>query len=309
MTFSARPPAKLNLTLDVDSRAADGFHPLRSVFLRMGLSDRLTVNLADDDRDSLTVTGDADAPVEGNTVLRALALVRRRLDLDLPPLRLELEKRIPAGAGLAGGSSDGAAALALSAACWGVGLSPEVCLELASEVGSDVPFFASGARVALVEGRGERVTPLPEIRGTPGVLLVAPPLEVSTPLAFARFDDIGGSVGARGATDDLVAALRDGLSAADLAGWTERLNDANDLWPAAASLAPELSPLRDRLETATGRAWLMTGSGSALFTLYPSVGEAAEAADRLAAGRSAVPQDALILATDLDGPDPVWRKR
>ncbi|HUG47889.1 MAG TPA: 4-(cytidine 5'-diphospho)-2-C-methyl-D-erythritol kinase, partial [Candidatus Limnocylindria bacterium] len=145
MTFSARPPAKVNLTLEVGPPADDGFHPLRSIFLRIGLSDGLTVRQADGERERLSVGGPVACPVDGNLVLRAVALLRQRAGLPLPALEMELEKHIPLAAGLAGGSSNAAAALELAAACWGLGLSAEMRLELASILGSDVPFFMTGA--------------------------------------------------------------------------------------------------------------------------------------------------------------------
>jgi len=308
VTFSARPPAKVNLTLEVGEPRDDGFHPLRSVFLRIGLSDRLTVRQADGERDVLAVGGPVACPVEGNLVLRAASLLRQRAGLPLPSLAIELEKHIPLGGGLAGGSSNAATTLELAAACWGIGLSAAVRLELAAAVGSDVPFFISGAPVALVEGRGEHVRPLPGVRGRPGLLLVTPPLEISTVAAFARFDDLASRGTGERETDELVAALEAGLDAGALAEWTPILRDANALWPAAVRLEPALAELRDSLELATGRAWAMTGSGSSLFTIYPSPDEAAEAGRRLAADLSGALARARLYATDLAGPDPIWRQ-
>lgn len=308
MTFSARSPAKVNLTLEVGAPRDDGFHPLRSVFLRIGLSDRLTVREWDGERDRLTVSGPVACPVEGNLVLRAASLLRQRAGLPLPPLEWELEKHIPLGGGLAGGSADAATALALAATCWGVGLSAELRLELAAAVGSDVPFFTSGAPAALVEGRGEQVRPLPAPAGRPGILLITPPFEVSTAAAFARLDTLAGERDRPDPTDELAAGLEAGLDPDDLVGWAERLRDANDLWPAAALLEPALGDVRGALESGSGRAWLMSGSGSSLFSFYPSPDEAAEAGRRLAADLSGALARARLYATDLAGPDPIWRQ-
>jgi 4-diphosphocytidyl-2-C-methyl-D-erythritol kinase len=307
MTFRARPPAKLNLTLAVGQRADDGYHPLRSLFVRIGLSDRLTVRLAPDERDRLTVGGPFAAQIDSNLVLRAAALVRQRAGLPLPGLEVELEKHIPLAAGLGGGSSDGAAMIELAAACWGVGLAPATRLVLAATLGSDVPFFSADVPLALVEGRGEVVTPLPPIGNGLGVLLVTPPIEVFTPAAFARHDELAQESAAGEVTDQLVADLTTGLDAAGILGWLARLARANDLWPAAASLAPELVDLKQRLERAGGRPWLLSGSGSSLFTFYPSAGEAAVAGARLVAEWSAAIRPTLVCATDLVGPDPEWR--
>src|SRR5215212_2268919 len=151
----ARPPAKVNLTLSVGKRREDGYHELRSVFLRIGLADRLTVSAAAaNERDELAVTGLPGCPVEGNLVLRALEVLRRDR-AEGPPLRASLEKQIPMGAGLGGGSSDCASALDLATQAWGMHLPWAQLAELAIGLGSDVPFFAANVPVALVEGRGE----------------------------------------------------------------------------------------------------------------------------------------------------------
>ena len=306
--LAARPMAKLNLTLEIGQREADGLHGLRSVFLRVGLSDRLVVRPSAADHDSLAVSGPVRAPAEGNLVLRAAALVRERTGERLPGLAFELDKHIPIGAGLGGGSSDAAAALALAEACWSIGLSPAVGLEVALALGSDVPFFATGAPTALVEGRGERIATLPAVRGGTGVLIASTGVSLATRDVFARHDElVGHEPPAGGVSDELATAFRAGLDAPALVAWLPRLREANDLWSAASDLEPSLGLLRTALEARSSRAWPLTGSGSALFTFYPSAEEAA------AAGRAMVPRLApefaglTVTATDLEGPDPIWR--
>lgn len=307
--YGARPPAKVNLTLEVAARGDDGYHQMKSVFLRLGLSDRLNVHPGEGAADRLVVGGLPGCPVEGNLALRALALLRAKVGVTLPPLDVDLEKRIPIAAGLAGGSSDGAAALDLAAACWGVGLSIAERLALAMQLGADVPFFSLEAAAALVEGRGERVTALPPVAGAAGVLLVCPPVTVSTAAAFARFDELGPSrKHPDGHTAELAQALRGGLDGPSLASWAERLRDANDLWPAAASLAPALGGLRDELEHLTATPWLMSGSGPTLFSLQATVEVAAAVGQQLAqSGAALLAEGTLMFATDLVGPDPAWR--
>jgi 4-diphosphocytidyl-2-C-methyl-D-erythritol kinase len=281
-TFGLRPPAKINLTLEVVGRRPDGYHELRSVFLRVGLTDRLTVKPGGaDGSDTLTITGLPGVPVRDNLVLRAAEALRGRLGVELPTLDFRLEKNIPAAAGLGGGSSDCASALKLALVAWGVGLSEAEELELAAELGSDVPFFVSGLGEALVEGRGERVSPSSVISGG-GVLLFTPPIALRTAAVFDRFDHLA------------LPRLLEGEA-------------QNDLWPAAASLAPTLPALREELERATGKPWLMSGSGPTLFALYPSASEAAEAGQGLAASQLPSIDNALINAVDLVGPDPAWR--
>jgi 4-diphosphocytidyl-2-C-methyl-D-erythritol kinase len=278
----ASPRAKINLTLSVGPRGADGYHPVESHMLRVGLSDELVVAFADQGADTLTVTGLPGCPVEGNLVLRAFAAVRRAVGHDLPPLAANLDKRIPMGAGLGGGSSDAAAAIEAAEVMWGVGLSPQVRAEIELELGADVPFFAHGGDSALVSGRGEQIKPVPAPSGVAAVLLVTPVFRLSTAQVYARFDELG--------------PLTD----------TTR-QEPNHLWPAAASLEPRLPKIRDELERLTSAPWLMSGSGSTLFTLYRSPEEAAEAGRRIVSAESELLGGAIINAVDLKGPEPLWR--
>jgi 4-diphosphocytidyl-2-C-methyl-D-erythritol kinase len=304
----ASPRAKVNLTLSVGPRGDDGYHPLSSIFLRVGLADDLTVAPAPGPGgDVLTLGGLPGAPLEGNLVLRAFALTRRALGHDLPGLVAHLEKRIPMAAGLGGGSSDAAAALDGALIAWGAGLAPDLRAEIDLELGADVPFFARGGEVALVEGRGEQVARLAPPSGELGVLLVTPPIALSTAQAFARFDELGSTAESESVTRDLAQALLDGMSAETLVAWAPRLRDANDLWPAAASLAPGLTALREHLEEQTNQPWLMTGSGSTLFCLYPSVAQATAEGRLLVQAESELLEGAMIMAVDLVGPDPAWR--
>jgi 4-diphosphocytidyl-2-C-methyl-D-erythritol kinase len=307
-TLFTRPPAKVNLTLEVGPRREDGYHDLRTVMLRLGLADRLTARLADEGKvDRLAVVGFVECPVEGNLVLRAMDVLRERLPDGLPVLEFGLEKRIPLGRGLGGGSSDAAATMDLAMGCWGTELSDGERLAAAGRIGSDVFFFARGVPSALVEGRGEHVAPMPEIAGGAGVLLALPPYELNTGEAYARHDEMGSAAAERGVTTELVDALASGLDGAALAEWAPRLRDANDLWPAAVAARPELSVLRDTLERLTGRPWLMSGSGSTLFALYASAGDAAEAGDSLAAELETDTAGLTLVADDLLSPDPAWR--
>ena len=276
------PRAKINLTLSVGPRGADGYHPVESHFLRVGLSDELVVAWADQGADTLTITGLPGCPVEGNLVLRAFAAVRRAVGQDLPPLAAHLDKRIPMGAGLGGGSSDAAAAIEAAEVMWSVGLAPQVRAEIELELGADVPFFARGGESALVSGRGERINQVPAPSGVAAVLLVTPPFGLSTAQVYARFDEL--------------------TPCAE----TTRA-EPNDLWPAAASLEPRLAQIRDELERLTMQPWLMSGSGSSLFSLHSSPEEAAEAGRRIVSAESELLGGAIINAVDLRGPEPLWR--
>lgn len=293
----ARPRAKVNLTLRVGPRGRDGYHQLESVFLKVGLADELTVALGSGvGSDVLTVSGLPGCQIDGNLVLRAFRAARAALGQDLPPLEAHLDKRIPMAAGLGGGSSDAAAAVDCALLMWGAGLSPDRLLEVATGLGADVPFFASGTEAAYVTGRGEQIE-LISVGGDPGLLLVTPSNGLSTPAVFARFDKLPPPSRSAHGEPDL---SRLGETSADL-------REANDLWPAAVSLAPQLGELRDELERQTERAWLMSGSGTTLFSIYSSPDAAASAGRALVTSEFVILGGASIAAVGLAGPDPIWR--
>jgi 4-diphosphocytidyl-2-C-methyl-D-erythritol kinase len=292
--------AKVNLTLAVTGRRADGYHELASVFVRLALADRLAI-IPRDTRsagDALAVDGDPACPIEGNLVLRAAAVLREHTPRALPGLAFHLHKRIPIAAGLAGGSSDAAAALALAATAWDLELDAGHRARLALRLGADVPFFVVDAPTAIVGGVGELVTPLRAVVGGAGVLLVTPPYRLSTAAVFAAFDDVRRHVtGASGMTLHIAQRLGAGLTGRDLAALAVDLRDANDLWSAATRVAPPLAALRAALESVLGRPALLTGSGSTLVTLYPSAQGARDArADLIMAAPPAI-TDCRILAT------------
>jgi 4-diphosphocytidyl-2-C-methyl-D-erythritol kinase len=315
-------PAKVNLTLAVLGRRPDGFHDLHSIMVPLDLADRLAVSPAFGAEDRLHVVGPAGGPAPdlgppaANLAMRALGVARRALrdagvEGPFPTLAIRLEKRIPAAAGLAGGSSDGAAALEAALEAWGVDgvLPPATRLAAAASLGSDCPFFLAGGW-ALVEGRGERVTPLPAPRGAPpAILLVTPAVPVSTPAAFARhaagIRPPGGAALASSA--HLAAELRAGLPVGRFLERAGILAVANDLVPAAADLVPALLPLRRRLARLLDRPVGQSGSGPTLWALYASRPEADAAAmvvrDALARGDLEAPGEPppLVVAATIVG--------
>jgi len=299
-------PAKLNLTLAVLGVRPDGYHELHSVMVPLDLADRLSVSiLPPGTADSLHVDGFDPGPVADNLVLRAFAAARRHAhptwgrEEPPPALAARLEKRIPVAAGLAGGSSDAAAAVDAALEAWGVELGAGARHRLAAELGSDVPFFLAGGP-ALAEGRGERVTPLGWLRtasvgdvsvddstrpGGPALLLITPAVAISTPAVFRAWDEgarvTGGA--ARLASAHLAEELRKGIRGQDLMARASVLAAANDLAPAAAAVEPALVPFKRALLRQLGRPVGLSGSGPTHWALYASHAQAAEAADRVRA--------------------------
>jgi 4-diphosphocytidyl-2-C-methyl-D-erythritol kinase len=316
-------PAKLNLTLAVLGLRPDGFHDLHSVMVTLGLADRLSLARAAGPVDSLHVVGGESGraqldPAGFGSVLAGVAEARRAVGrgADTFPLAVRLEKRIPVAAGLAGGSSDAAAAIEGALEAWGAALDPSDRHRAAAATGSDVPFFLAGGP-ALVEGRGERVTPLAGLAGDPpGVLLVTPALESHTGAAFVAFDTEPAAVPAnRGSTrlssEHLAAELGPGHPPMRAAGLVSRagvLAVSNDLANAADLLVPGLRPLRRALTRLLAVPIGLSGSGPTLWALYPALGGAEEGATRVREALrfglldSPGPGVPFVAATTIDSP-------
>jgi 4-diphosphocytidyl-2-C-methyl-D-erythritol kinase len=272
-------PAKLNLCLYLGPRRDDGLHELCSLFEPLALADLIEVG--DGERDEVICPG-----VEGeNLAARALAGMRER-GWGRPPLRIEIEKRVPVAAGLGGGSGDAAAVLRLAAG------EVDDLQGLAAELGADVPSQLSPA-LSLVRGAGERVEPLPEPAPHAAVLLPDGG-GLATAAVFAEADRLG--IGRGGAElEALAVELRDaaGAGASPLA-YPQLL--VNDLEPAARSLRPAIGDALDELREAGAPVALLSGSGPTavgLFADLPAAAAAAEAIDRddaivCAAGTSAL---------------------
>lgn len=307
-------PAKLNLTLAIIGRRDDGYHVLHSVFVPLGLADRLSLALTGAGEDTLHVSGFDPGPIADNLVLRALAATRAVVGGGwsggpgpAPAIAARLEKRIPVAAGLGGGSSDAAATLDGAIEAWGAELGPGARAHLAARLGSDVPFFFAGGP-ALVEGRGELVVPLHGLHGRPGLLLVTASVPVSTSDVFAAFDAIRshGDPAVRMTSTHLAEEFRAKLSTADLVARAGALTVANDLLPAVALVVPAIVPFRRALSRLLARPIGLSGSGPTLWALYPSEAEADEAAgivrtalreQRLVAPGSAEP---FVVATTIE---------
>jgi 4-diphosphocytidyl-2-C-methyl-D-erythritol kinase len=272
-------PAKLNLGLYLGRPRPDGLHELCSLFEPLVLADLLRITEAE--RDEVVCPG-----VEGeNLAARALAALRER-GWEAPPLRIEIEKRIPVAAGLGGGSADAAAVLRLaSEARWshddqnpsptpaGIADLPSI----AAELGADVPSQLRPA-LALVRGAGERVEPLPAPTEHAVVLLPGGG-GLSTKDVFEEADRLG--LGREEADlDGIAARLRAaaGAGASPLA-YVDLL--VNDLEPAARSLRPDIGDALDALRATDAPAVLLSGSGPTAVALFASLTEAEAASSEL----------------------------
>ncbi len=196
---TARVPAKVNLQLSVGPLRADGYHDLVTVFHAVSLFDEVTVASAE--RDSVVVTGEGEGSVpldDSNLALRAVTALVNAVGpgcRDAPGVSIEIRKRIPVAAGLAGGSADAAAALVACNEMWGTALSQQELGEIGSQVGSDVGFALLGG-TAIGLGRGDQVTPA-LVTGTYHWVLAFSFGELSTAAVYAACDRIRASRGAR----------------------------------------------------------------------------------------------------------------
>jgi 4-diphosphocytidyl-2-C-methyl-D-erythritol kinase len=257
-------PAKLNLCLFLGRHRDDGLHELCSLFEPLALADTLAV--AEADRDEVVCPG-----VEGeNLAARALAGLRER-GWSSPPLRIEIEKRIPVAAGLGGGSADAAAVLRLAEGAVGD-------LEaLAAELGADVPSQLLPAP-ALVLGAGERVERLPA-PSSHAVLLLPGGGGLSTAAVFAEADRLGLGRDDR-ELETLATQLREAAGAgASPLSYADLL--CNDLEPAARSLRPDIGEALDALRAAGAPLAFLTGSGPTAVGLFPALAGAKSAAAEL----------------------------
>jgi 4-diphosphocytidyl-2-C-methyl-D-erythritol kinase len=241
---SANSYAKINWSLRIIGKRADGFHDLETVFQTISLHDELTFRASDEL--SLTCDDPTIPTDDTNLVMRAARL------LGAPPVAIELRKRIPAGGGLGGGSSNAAATLLA------LGPDRDDLPQLALSLGSDVPFFLLGG-TAYAIGRGEVLTPLPSRSGI-SLLLVLPEERVITKDAFARITHYSSPLG--------IDAYRNGFA-----------SFANDFEEPVFAMLPRLRALKQRLYDA-GATWAsMTGSGSTIVGAFTN----AESRDAAAA--------------------------
>jgi 4-diphosphocytidyl-2-C-methyl-D-erythritol kinase len=309
-TLHLQAPAKLNLALRILGARPDGYHLLESLFVPVDLADEIELTVESDvalggvrlellgaaDRDALPLRGvPADAR---NLAVRAaerfVAAAGIRADV-----AIRLTKRVPAAAGLGGGSSDAGAVLRGLAALHPAALDATALAELALDLGADVPFFLA-PEPALVEGIGEVLTQQSGLPALP-VLLANPGESVDTAQVYAAWDALSGALTPvePGSTMRALSDLRalaegvrpgdregrlDGLEGEDVSIWAACLRAlvVNDLEPAATRLCPPVGRIRARIEESGALATGMSGSGATVFGIFASERAAREAAERLA---------------------------
>jgi 4-diphosphocytidyl-2-C-methyl-D-erythritol kinase len=266
--LSEAAPAKINLFLRVVGRRSDGYHELDSIFLPIDLCDRVRVELRPSSGRTVTLSGNfGDLPAdERNLAVKAATRFMATFELNAAVL-IGLDKAIPHGAGLGGGSSDAGAVLRMMAAMTRLD-DPARLARLAVEIGADVPFFLD-PRPARVSGIGELIEPLLVLTAWP-IVIAIPPVEVPTAVIFR---DLKPAHWSGRAHDDDVAGF--------MAGDLPPALFVNDLEAAAIDRFPAIGALRRIIEETGARVTSMSGSGGAVFGLFDSIAQADFAANKL----------------------------
>lgn len=267
--------AKVNFTLDVLGRRPDGYHALRSVVMPISLADTLEIEATEGGSITSDTGYDDDLCLKAARVLRSqISNLKSQIsDIgdqgvdsgDQVGVSIHVTKRIPAGGGLGGGSADAAAVLRTLNEMWGLNLPREELAEIGAQVGSDVPALVLGGPV-LMEGRGEKVSPISTSTSSLHLVLVNPGIHSSTKDVYAvcraREND------SPSPTDAMIAALKTG-DLAQIAAAT-----SNDLQAPAVKLHPEIADALTSLRTAGATGVTMTGSGSCVFGFAPDAATA-----------------------------------
>jgi 4-diphosphocytidyl-2-C-methyl-D-erythritol kinase len=251
-------PAKLNAFLHVTGRRADGYHTLESLFVAIDLADR--VELADRDDDAIVRSAEVDGVAEDDDLaLRAARALRAAAGVTRG-VSIRVDKRIPMGAGLGGGSSDAASVLLALNRLWSLGLSRAALMHIGASLGADVPFFL-GVGPALARGIGERLTPMSI--PTAWIALAMPPAHVPTARIFASPE------------------LTHSTPSAKMSVFSEGYGH-NDLEAVAAAAFPPVGRALHALRSVSPHA-RMTGSGACVFAPFDAERDARRALEALPA--------------------------
>ena len=265
--------AKVNLRLDVLGKRADGYHELRTIFQTVSLRDTLRFRPRPATGIELKISGNAQLSqeaVEKNLVYRAVDALRRELKIR-PGVEILLQKRIPAGRGLGGGSSDAAAALLGYLQLTRKKLESPRLLEIAAGLGADVPFFLLGGQ-ALGLGKGDEIYPLPDIPKLS--LLIVSPKNIHVPTADAYRWLHAPEL----ASLTKIAATHKLFKFCALCWSTQGERLTNDFEAAVFRRHPRLAKIRRALLQGGASEALLAGSGSAVFGVFPSPAKARRAA-------------------------------
>jgi 4-diphosphocytidyl-2-C-methyl-D-erythritol kinase len=246
------PKCKINLGLNIVRKRPDGYHDLETVFYPVALTDALEIVAAADGEFGLTTSG---LPVPGDFEANLCVKAYRMLAADhpVPPVKMHLHKAVPMGAGLGGGSSDGAAALCLLNDLFGLSLTTAMLEAYAARLGSDCAFFVKGVPV-LATGRGEIFEPVDVDLSGYHLAIVKPPVHMSTAEAYSLVQPSNQDTRVK---EIIKSPIQD---------WQTSL--VNDFEPAISSRFPVVGSLKALLIRSGAIYASMTGSGSAVYGIF-----------------------------------------
>lgn len=250
-------PAKINWFLKVGQKRPDGYHEILSLMQFITLYDELSFTPSEDITVSIENPEMLNIPMKDNLVFKA-ALKLKEITGTVKGASIKIKKEIPSGAGLGGGSSDAAVTLKGLNDLWSLGLKNNELMDIASRLGSDVPFFLNGP-AAVVRGRGDIVERI-NLKESYILLLVKPPISISSSWAYSELDRVRGtSIVNLPSVDMSVGESKLGL-------WSSNLH--NDLEEPVFISYPELKEIKEKLLKSGALYTAMTGSGSTLFGVF-----------------------------------------
>jgi 4-diphosphocytidyl-2-C-methyl-D-erythritol kinase len=259
--LNIRTPAKINIGLNIISKREDGYHNLETIFYPINLWDELTIK--DDSKFSLITTNPPLNREQNNTIIKAKELISQLTRIEINT-SITLNKRIPIGAGMGGGSSDGAAALIMFNEFYNLKLSNEDLYSLALRIGSDAPFFID-PKPKFASSRGEVFEPIGLIIDKP-ILIVNPRIHISTSWAFSRITP-------------KIPEFH--LNQIEFQGYNDLSNlkniIINDFESVVFESYPEIRDIKNKMYDLGAEFSLMTGSGSTVFGIFPDMSSAQEA--------------------------------
>ena len=270
--ISLQAYAKINLGLDVLRKREDGYHEVKMIMQSISLSDTLRLQKLSDDTIRLQGDGeavDADVPLdETNLVYKAIHLLKEEFQIK-EGINATLSKRIPVAAGMAGGSTDAAAAFKGMNQLFSLGLSEQELCERAVKLGADIPYCIMGG-TALSEGIGEKLTPLPKLPDC-WILIAKPPINVSTGFVYGNLKVQ--ELNSHPDIDGMVQAIYD----KNLSGVVERLG--NVLETVTIPAYPIITEIKELMVKHGAEASLMSGSGPTVFGIFTNEESAAQAGE------------------------------
>lgn len=258
-TLQEKAYAKVNLTLDVLGKREDGYHDLKSVMQTVSLYDTITIHTGTEAEWKIRCNKEGIPCDSRNLVWKAAEIYLNAVKKDVNGLEIVIDKCIPSGAGMGGGSADAAAVLRILNRFCGEPLSVMELAALGAQVGSDVPFCVVGGTV-MCEGRGEILTKLPDMPGCV-FAICKPEFSVSTPVLYRKLDEVENPLHPDNAA--MEAAIRSG----DLAQIVKHIENAFD--PVVSSEHPEIDHIKGIYRSHGALVAQMTGSGSVVFAIMP----------------------------------------